>query len=250
MAVPTLNELLTFIEPRIQEFHERRLQSLKSLRLNRVLLRKNPYLFKAKNIVAAQDLVKALLDAHLSSQEEALFGEFLEQLAIFVCERAYGGRKSSAQGVDLEFEREGILYLVSIKSGPNWGNSRQIAKMRDDFRRAMRVRRTNATAAAVVSVNGCCYGRDENPDKGDYQKLCGQRFWEFISGDASLYTTIVEPIGYRAKQHNEEFVCEYVKVLNVFTRQFIEIYCRADGSIDWPRLVKFNSGKRQEDDAL
>jgi len=32
----------------------------------------------------------------------------------------------------------------------------------------------------IVAVNGCCYGRDNRPDKGDYLKYCGQRFWEFI----------------------------------------------------------------------
>ncbi|HPK53898.1 MAG TPA: PmeII family type II restriction endonuclease, partial [Smithellaceae bacterium] len=36
-----------------------------------------------------------------------------------------------------------------------------------------------------------CYGKDSNPDKGDYLKLCGQIFWEFISGDENLYTDII-----------------------------------------------------------
>ena len=31
------------------------------------------------------------------------------------------------------------------------------------------------------------YGRVNKPDRGDYFKYCGQRFWEFISGDTNLY---------------------------------------------------------------
>ncbi len=27
----------------------------------------------------------------------------------------------------------------------------------------------------IKAVNGCCYDKDENPDKGDYFKLCGHR---------------------------------------------------------------------------
>ena len=65
----------------------KRLESLAGLKLEKVLARKNPYLFKAKYIESAGDLVKQLLDAHLSSQEETVFGDFLEVLAVYVCQQ-------------------------------------------------------------------------------------------------------------------------------------------------------------------
>jgi hypothetical protein len=237
------NEIIRFIEPNIQQFHARRLESLLALQLKNILSRKNPYLFKAKNQDTAHDLVKTILDAHLSSQEEGIFGGFLEELAVFICGRVYGGKKSSAEGIDLEFEKDGTSYLVSIKSGPNWGNSRQIARMKDDFRKAKRIRGTNTRGTRAVAVNGCCYGKDDNPDKGDYFKFCGQRFWEFISGDEDLYTDIIEPLGHKAKEKNEQFQVEYAKVINKFTLEFSKEYCAADGSILWNNLVRFNSGK-------
>ena len=79
-----LNDVVLFVEENIGDFHQRRAESLRKLKLTQVIERKNPYLYKAKNITTAQDLVKLLLDAYLSSQEEAIFGEFLEKLAIFV----------------------------------------------------------------------------------------------------------------------------------------------------------------------
>jgi len=63
--------------------------------------------------------------------------------------------------------------------------------MKDDFKRAKRTLGTNVSSQKVIAVNGCCYGKDDNPDKGDYLKLCGQRFWEFISGNENLYTDII-----------------------------------------------------------
>jgi len=201
-------------------------------------------LFKAKNQNTAYELVKTILDAHLSSQEEGIFGGFLEQLAVYICGNIYGGRKSSAEGIDLEFQRNSTIYLISIKSGPNWGNSRQIAKMKDDFRKAKRILGTNIQQTKVVAVNGCCYGKDDKPDKGDYLKLCGQRFWEFISGNENLYTEIIEPLGHRAKTKNEKFVIEYTKVINRFTLEFSNEYCAPDGSIVWEKLVQFNCGKK------
>ena len=124
MAQITKKEIIEFIEPNIQLFHKRRLDNLTDLQLTKILSRKNPYLFRAKNQTTAQDLVKTILDAHLSSQEEGIFGGFLEELAVFINGRVYSGRKSSSEGIDLEFSKNGINYIISIKSGPNWGNSR------------------------------------------------------------------------------------------------------------------------------
>jgi len=240
------NDVTDFVEKNIVTFHKRRADSLQKLKLSQVLARKNPYLFRAKNISSAQDLVKLLLDAHLSSQEEAIFGEFLEELAIFVCNRVFNGKKSSAEGIDLEFERDDVLYIVSIKSGPNWGNSSQIKKMIDNFKKAQRILRTNnSDRRSILAVNGCCYGKDNQPDKGDYLKLCGQEFWEFISGNPNLYIEIVEPLGYKAKERNQEFSEDYGRILNLFTNQFFQDFC-TDGKIDWDKLVKFNSGRKKK----
>ncbi len=237
-------EIARYVEENIHRFHENRITGLRTLKLQTVLKRKNPYLFKAKNIITAYDLVKGLLDAHLSSSEEGLFGAFLEGLAIFVCARIFNGRKSSSEGIDLEFEKDLVRYIVSIKSGPNWGNSSQIRRMIDNFNRAKKILRTNTFSTNVVAVNGCCYGKDDQPDKGDYLKLCGQRFWEFISDNEGLYTEIIEPIGYTAKENNEQFEEEYGKVINRFTLEFMQSFCDTEGQIDWQKIVQLNSAKK------
>lgn len=238
----TQQEIVDYVEANIQTFHRRRLDKLQDLKLMNVVKRKNPYLFKAKNINAASEFVRTILDAFLSSQEEGIFGDFLEELAIFICGQVYDGRKSSAVGIDLEFEKDNIRYIVSIKSGPNWGNSSQIAKMLDNFRQAKRILGTSTSSTNVVAVNGCCYGKDRRPNKGDYFKFCGQEFWRFISGDGDLYTDIIEPLGHRAKEKNEQFSLEYAKVLNKFTGEFITEFCDANGGIRWEDIVRLNSG--------
>lgn len=230
-----------FVEENIGSFHQARLQSLKSLELKLILKRKNPYLFRAKHIIAAPDLVKILLDAHLSSQEETMFGEFLERLAVYICGLVYGGKKSAYPSVDLEFQANGVYYIVSIKSGPNWGNADQIRKMRENFADATTNLQTIHPDIQVIAVNGCCYGQDTSPDKSGYFKYCGQDFWEFISGVKELYTQIINPLGYKAKERNEEFAEEYAKLVTVFTVEFANEFC-IDGKINWEKLVQFNSG--------
>ncbi|MFH1733021.1 MAG: PmeII family type II restriction endonuclease [Planctomycetota bacterium] len=242
MGAITEAEIRSYVEKHIQAFHKRRLESLQKLSFGNILRRKNPYLFRAKNIVTPEPLVRNLLDAHLSSQEEGVFGDFLEGLAIFVCGKVYGGHKSAAEGIDLEFETDGVKYIVDIKSGPNWGNSGQIARMRDSFKKAKKILRTSNAKMRIEPVNGCCYGRDERPDKGDYLKYCGQRFWHFVSGNENLYVDIVKPLGYRAKQKNDRFMREYAMAVTRFTRSFIEDYCDEKGSICWGAILKMNSG--------
>lgn len=234
-------DIIQYVEQNIGTFHPKRIQSLDGLKLSQILKRKNPYLFKAKYVLTAEGIVKGLVDAHISSNEETVFGDWLEGLAIFINSKVYGGRKSGIPGIDLEFDLNGVRNIVAIKSGPHWGNSSQIAKMEADFKTARKTLRTGNSQLNIVAVNGCCYGRDNNPDKGDYFKYCGQRFWEFISGDNELFTEIIEPLGHSAKERNDDFVTSYAQMINKFTRDFSLLFCKDNGEIDWDKLVRFNS---------
>jgi len=239
-----IQQVICYVEKNIASFHQARIEKLESLSLETVLRKKNPYLFKAKYLLTAGEIVKSLADAFISSAEETIFGDWLEGLAIFVCSKVYNGRKSTTRGVDLEFDKDGIRYIVSIKSGPNWGNSNQISKMREDFKTAKRTLRTSKSNLQIKAVNGCCYGKDNNPDKGDYYKYCGQDFWFFISGEKSLYTDILEPLATDAKSKNEDFQKEYVKMINKLTKGFITKYCDSDGNIDWNKIMLINSSSK------
>jgi len=229
------------VEKHISVFHQRRLDYVQNkVDLLKILKQKNPYLFRAKNVLTAQDLVKGFLDAFLQSQEETLFGDFIEGLAIFVCNKIYGAKKSELTGIDLEFEKDGIIYVVEIKAGWNWGNSSQIRQLKINFERAKKLLRAKI-GKKVIAVNGCCFGKDNKPDKGDYLKLCGQRFWELISGNEKLYIDIIEPIGYKAKDKNEEFTENYAQIINRLTSEFSQKFCD-DGKINWGKLIEYNSG--------
>lgn len=239
-----LTDVTNFVEENIGKFHQKRIDRLAKLELKGVLKRKNPYLFKAKHMLTASDIVKGIADAFISSNEETIFGDWLEELAIFINNKVYNGWKSGIKNIDLEFDKDGIRYIVNIKSGPNWGNSSQITKMKSDFLTAKKTLRTSNSKVMVVSVNGCCYGIENKPDKGDYFKYCGQEFWEFISDNKNLYTEIIEPLGHRARERNDQFTEAYNKMLNKFTKDFISEFCLENGEIDWVKFVEFNSGKK------
>jgi len=245
-----IDEVKDFVNENISTFHENKLRSLQSVNLRKVLRHKNPYLYRAKNITVACELVTSLLEAFLISSEEKIFGDFLEDLAIFISSRTCNGRKSAATGIDFEFTDANTHYLVSVKSGPNWGNNAQHRRQEQDFQTAVRVLKQSKHALNVQAVLGICYGKVRTRYLHGYLKVVGQNFWYLISASESLYTDIIEPLAHRAKEQNETFNVEKGKIINVFTREFLHEFCEG-GQINWKKLVEFNSGnldlKRSEE---
>lgn len=239
LILESLNE---YIDGTIALFHQKKIASLEALSLSRLLMT-NSYLFWTRNIRTAEQLMTELLNAFLSSSEEKLFGDFLEGLAVYIAGQTCNGHKSAAQGIDLEFLNQGTHYVVSIKSGPNWGNSSQHRRLAQDLRDAtIRIKQAR-TSNRVEPVLGICYGKTRTTrTRDDYLKVVGQNFWYLISENEHLYTDIIEPIGYRAREHNEAFLNERDRVINRFTRQFLADFCIPAGDIDWVKLVEFNSG--------
>lgn len=97
-------------------------------------------------------------------------------------------------------------------------------------------------AHKVEPVLGICYGKTRTAYTPDgYMKVVGQSFWYLISENPDLYTDIIDPIGYRAKEHNEQFIAGRAALENKLTGQFINLFCDESGAIDWKRLVQANS---------
>lgn len=245
----SLDEVREYVNENVVDFHQQKIKSLEELHLEK-LLTKNPYLFKAKNISTAGELITNLLEAFLSSSEEKFFGDFLEGLAVFIAQKTCHGHKSTASGVDLEFFNKNVHYVVSVKSGTSWGNSSQQDKLEQDLKNAVVRVKQLKRGANVQPVLGICYGKTKTSYVRGYLKVVGQNFWYLISENKNLYTDIIEPIGHRAKVHNENFMHERSRVINLFTKQFIDRFCDVTGAIDWIKLVGFNSGNYDLDKFL
>lgn len=233
-----------FIKSGVGTLHTTKLEKLQKFKLEDILYSKNMYLFKTKYLQTPEELVRNIMDAFISSSEETTFGNFMEKFAIHVSHTLEGGQKSSTKGIDLEFNRDGFRYLIDIKSGPNWGNSSQIAKMEDNFKKASKTLQTSGGNVNAQFINGCCYGVDDNPQKGGYLKLCGQRFWTFITGDNEFYLKIVEPLGFKAKERSEAFSELFTRKLIAFTSIFHEEFVN-EGEINWNKLIIANSGAKK-----
>jgi len=165
----------------------------------KILERKNPFLFRVRAGDGPDDLARRVIDAYLSSSEETLFGNILEQIALSVCASAKGGSKSSTEGIDLEYSVGAQRTIIQVKSGHHLGNSSQKNKLVDNFNSARkRLQGSGDGRLDVRCIEGICYGRRQVRNHGTHVALIGGDFWLDISGRESTYHRIMHALGSHA----------------------------------------------------
>src|SRR3972149_10378145 len=124
------DELRDLISRSLQDFYRRRSRKLQALRLNQVLRRKNPYLFRAFATEKAADIVEQILVAFVGASDETIFGDaFFEPIARIVA----GGKVSDGEGVDFTIESKERITAVAVKSGPNPYNASAKKRQNTEF---------------------------------------------------------------------------------------------------------------------
>ncbi|MCF7913370.1 MAG: hypothetical protein K9M99_12640 [Candidatus Cloacimonetes bacterium] len=70
-----------------------------------------------------------------------------------------------------------------------------------------------------------------------------QKYWEYISGGEDFYKRVIDPVCYKVKKRNNEFMEQYFALLNKFTAEFIREFCLESGATNWGKLIEFNSSR-------
>jgi Type II restriction endonuclease EcoO109I len=235
------DQLRKLIATSLNSFYDRRMQALGVLKLKKVLLRKNPYLYKAIGTESATEIVDEILKAYLSASDEGMFGDaFFEPVAKAVS----GGTVSPSEGVDIAVETKDRYKAISVKSGPNPFNSSQVKRQSDEFETLRR--RLTKLRKQFDPILGHSYGRKQTPSTKTkvYRDISGQQFWEELTGDSEFYQKLIALMETDVIQkHRDEYRAAYQKAVNRYVREFTTDFCMDDGSIDWSKLLRLNSGK-------
>lgn len=223
----------------LTEFYTSLTEKLDELSLDTVLKRKNPYLYRAKGINNATQIVDGILAAYVSSSEETIFGNaFFEPLAIAVS----GGQKAVTEGVDITVDKDNTIYSIAVKSGTSVFNADSRKRQEQNFQSAQR--RAQQAHKAFFPIVGYGYGK-KNVRTGHerfYKELAGKDFWEWLTGDPAFYTKIIAYMGTRPEEFAARFEDAYNHAENRMVRTFTLKFCNEDGSINWDALIRFNSG--------
>ena len=242
MATIGARKLEELIKKHLDEFYSRRTTKLTGLNLTEALTKKNPYLFKAKGIQQASEIVSELLQPYISSSDETIFGDaFFEPIAKAVSGGAVGG----GEGIDIIKETDTIVTAYAVKSGPHWGNADQWNRQRQNFQSLQN--RLRKLHKAFEPVLGYGYGKRNTDPKGskNYRQRSGQAFWEELTGDSDFYLKLIRLMKHYPQEHRVKYQVEWKKAVNRFEREFLNNFSTPDGDINWEKLVEFNSGKQK-----
>lgn len=229
-------EIVKTAEEKIGEFYTRRIESIKSIDINSVLMRKNPYLYKALGFTTPEEIVRELLMAHSISSYEGIFGDaFFEPLA----EELSGGEISDADGVDIVKRIDNIYRAYAIKSGNSVFNASSKKNQNDAFQKLRgRVQKRDLAFDAVV---GYGYGNKESTGgSSNFREISGQAFWKEISGYDDCYLDISKFSYEIVREKKAEFDKEFEDLIQRSIVSFNEMFCD-DGIINWEKWIKYNS---------
>ena len=224
----------------LETFYRRRIEKINTLKFKEALSRKNPYLYKATGMENAQDIIKEILSAYMSSSDEGIFGDaFFEVLA----ERVSGGSVSDAEGVDITRIKEDNNYYqaIAVKSGTNVFNASSRKKQLENFETLRK--RVGKRGYIYQPIIGYGYGKKTTSEGNAITELAGQEFWKELTGDSEFYLKIIDLIGDTPQQYLADYKEAFDIAVSNFTEEFTKEFCNDDGTINWIELVKFNSGK-------
>ena len=165
------NEVIEAIAKGLDNFYKSLIDKTNNLDIKKIMKRKNPYLYRAKAMQNASDIVSSVLDAFVTSSEETIFGNcFFEPLAL----AASGGSKALAEGVDIMIEKkeENTIYAVAVKSGTSVFNADSKKRQEQNFAAAAKL--AKQAKARYEAIIGYGYGKKKITGKGVpkmYQEL-------------------------------------------------------------------------------
>ena len=120
----------------LDNFYTNLISNIDKLNIKKVMKRKNPYLFRAKAMNGAAQIIDAILAAFVSSSEETIFGNvFFEPIATAAAQ----GQKALAEGVDIMVERDNTIYAIAVKSGTSVFNADSRKKQEQNFMAASKL---------------------------------------------------------------------------------------------------------------
>lgn len=242
MEIKTYNEqaVVQAIAQALDSFYESLISKIDTLNINKVMKRKNPYLYRAKAMQSASDIVDSVLTAFVSSSEETIFGNcFFEPVAI----AASNGNKALAEGIDIMIQdnENNTIAAIAVKSGPSVFNADSKKRQEQNFMAASKL--AQQAKARYEAYIGYCYGKKKDSGRGKpkiYQKLAGKNFWWKLTGEEDFYIKLIEYMGDLPEKYVARFQESYMKASNRLVREFSNNFCTEDGSIDWEKLVKFH----------
>ena len=127
-----------------------------------------------------------------------------------------------------------------MKSGKNIFNAQSDKGQSSEF--AALQARLKKLGKQFLPYIGYGYGRKAPPRKATVvDRVAGEKFWFLLTNEADFYLRIAKAIGKHSSGHGEEYRKTFDKKCNALVREFSSNFVDDEGSIEWDKVVAFNS---------
>ncbi len=184
-----------------------KLESIAEFNINPFIWSYLAYYFEGEK--SPETLAKVLIYPRiLGTSINTSFGQRAQSFITRVFEDVLG---STTAGIDLEFidTKDGRKKYAQLKAGPNVINADDVDPIKEKFRSAKRLARTNNLSLNDDDFMLCLlYGEPERVSshiesiQKDFPVSVGQDFWERFTGDPDFYSDLIEAIGEVAGEFN------------------------------------------------
>jgi hypothetical protein len=209
----------------------------KEISFPKLLSKCNPYELVV-NCQTVESLVDFIMGSHKQTSSQTIWGNYLESIAVKVCEKNLNGIKSKEECTDIEWFCDGVKHFRGWKSSPKWCNA--------DQKRAVNLKETelkNTEDFGSYKVL-TSYGKTtKRITTNSFVQLSGQEAWEEISNDNELYNKIMVGI-----ELNRNIIVQFIESIYISDRERIipwmeDNFLNDNNTINFIKINKYVSSR-------
>jgi hypothetical protein len=211
----------------------------KKISFPNLLSKCNPYEMVV-NCNTVEVLVDIIMQSHKQISSKTIWGNYLELIALKVCNNKLNGFKSKEECTDLEWKEEGKNHYRGWKSSPNWCNS--------DQKKAVNIKESeimvNEDFGSFKVLTSYGKTTKKKTTKG-FTQLSGQDAWEEISGDSNLYNKVMIGIRINHKTIGQFLENIYISDRNKSIEWVSNNFTNEDNTINFIKINEYVSSRNK-----
>ncbi len=240
MAAITRREIEGFLKKHMRVYYDNGIRKLQNFTLRDVVGGLN--ILKIQGDGGFDNLAKMIrqrIQFNVEQGSNTRFGNCIEAVAVEICKKVDSGVKSGIPGVDQEFERDGIRYMVQIKMSTKTANHSGYEALKKHFESASRIIRQHNKKANIVCVYGICYGKIcDVIDSAGLHRMTGYPFWNFIGNNHNTFRYVLEGLAkIYANEFRHEVETEQQNAIRRITNEAKKRFANPDSSVHTDRLM-------------
>jgi hypothetical protein len=209
----------------------------KEISFPKLLSKCNPYELVV-NCQTVESLVDFIMGSHKQTSSQTIWGNYLESIAVKVCEKNLNGIKSKEECTDIEWFCDGVKHFRGWKSSPKWCNADQkrVVNLKET-----ELKNTEDFGSYKVLTS---YGKTtKRITTNSFVQLSGQEAWEEISNDNELYNKIMVGI-----ELNRNIIVQFIESIYISDRERIipwmeDNFLNDNNTINFIKINKYVSSR-------